>query len=457
VTEILIDADFGHPPERVWRALTDRAVLSQWFMQTDLEPYEGRRFRLVPDGLLGLAGPVEGELLEVSAPRRMVMLWRGEQLHSRVTWELVPLPDGCRLRMSHTGFVGVKGSLRRKELQRTYDRMLADRLPRVLDRLASGRAVRQEPDLAPLQAAQQPASGSASSPEPPAEPPPVRAVPPPVPLLGVSSLSDDDRAGLFAEPAEPDKPDADAGTGSRRTRIAAWLRTLPSHRGRQLLAAAAAVVLAVLTFAVISSLNVPTLVPPLGASPGDWPTVSPGGEPSNGAAPAASPGASLAPGAQPTPLPATAGRPGVPVIPGGGAAPGATPTAPPGRPGGGGPGGGGPGGEPGGEPPAQGEWAAAYRTVSSTDSGFSGELTVTNTGGLPARDWSVVVTLPAGAGLQTVSGAKAAQSGSTVTFTASAKGKVPVGRSVTFGFQVRGDGATGPTGCRVSGSACGGL
>jgi uncharacterized protein YndB with AHSA1/START domain len=462
VTEILIDADFGHPPERVWRALTDRAVLSQWFMRTDLEPYEGRRFRLVPDGLLGLAGPVEGELLEVAAPRRMVMLWRGEQLHSRVTWELVPLPEGCRLRMSHTGFIGVKGSLRRKELQRTYDKMLSERLPRVLDRLASGRAVRQEADRAPLPAESRAESSPASPDAAPApEQPPVRVVPPvppPVPLLGVSSLTGDDPVGLFGQPAAPAEPAGDAGSGSRRTRILAWLRTLPSHR-RRLLAVAAAVVLAVLTFAVISSFNVPNLVPPLGASPGDWPTVSPGGEPTKGAQPAASPGASVAPGVRPSPLPATAGRPGIPVIPGGGAAPGAPPTAAPGGPGGGGPGGGGPGGEPGGggEPPAPADWAAAYRTVNSTDSGFSGELTVTNTGGLPARDWSVVVTLPAGAGLQTVSGASAAQSGRSVTFTASTSGKMPAGRSVTFRFQVRGDGATGPTGCQVSGSACAGL
>ena len=170
VTEILIDADFGHPPERVWRALTDRAVLSQWFMQTDLEPYEGRRFRLVPDGLLGLAGPLEGELVEVTAPRRLVMLWRGEQLHSRVTWELVPLPDGCRLRMSHTGFIGVKGTLRRNELQRAYDRMLHQRLPHTLNQLAAGKAGGTRggppnalPTLGPAVSAESPPASSAGS------------------------------------------------------------------------------------------------------------------------------------------------------------------------------------------------------------------------------------------------------------------------------------------------------
>jgi uncharacterized protein YndB with AHSA1/START domain len=412
VTEILIDVDFGHPPERVWRALTDRAVLSEWFMRTDLEPYEGRRFRLTPDGLLGLAGPLEGELVEVAAPRRLVMLWRGEQMHSRVTWELVPLPEGCRLRMSHTGFIGVKGTLRRKELQRMYDRMLTDRLPRVLDQLATGRTVARD-------AARSPAG------------------PPPVPLLAVPPLPD-----------EPDTdPDAAAGAGaddaSRRTGIAGWLRALPYRRRGQLLAAGAAALLAVITAALISGLSIPSLIPPLGAAPGDWPTASPGSEGRPVPPAAASPGASGAPAGGPgsvSPLPGRPGQPAAPVTPGGAPPPPNGSTTNPPAP-----------------PPARAGFAAAYRTVSSTDTGFIGELTVTNTGNRPERGWTVVVTLPAGAGLGTVRGANAAQNGSTVTFTATSNGKIPAGRSVTIEFQVRGDGATAPTGCRIGGDTCGGL
>jgi uncharacterized protein YndB with AHSA1/START domain len=409
VTEILIDVDFGHPPERVWRALTDRAVLSEWFMRTDLEPYEGRRFSLTPDGLLGLAGPIEGELVEVAAPRRLVMLWRGEQMHSRVTWELVPLPLGCRLRMSHTGFIGVKGGLRRKELRRMYDRMLAERLPRALDRLATGRIATQDPAPSP-------------------------AGPPPVPLLAVPPLPD--------EPAPDPDAGVDADDASRRTGIVGWLRALPHRRRGLLLAAGVAVLLAVITAALINGLSVPSLIPPLGATPGDWPTVSPG--PAGRPLPpvAASPRASGAPVGGPSSGSPVPGRPGqpVPVTPGG-----APPPA----------GGGAP--NPPAPPPAGGGWAAAYRTVRSTGTGFIGELTVTNTGSVADRGWTVVITLPAGAGVGTVRGAKASQNGSTVTFTAKKNGKIPAGRSVTIEFQVRGDGATAPTACRIGGDACDGL
>jgi uncharacterized protein YndB with AHSA1/START domain len=389
VTEILIDVDFGHPPERVWRALTDRAVLSEWFMRTDLEPYEGCRFRLLPEGLLGLAGPLEGELVEVVAMRKLVMLWRGEQLHSRVTWELVPLPEGCRLRMSHTGFIGVKGSLRRKELQRTYDSMLTDRLPVVLDGLAAGKPVTRQPS--------------------PAEPPP---------------------------PGAPARP-AEAAAEDRPGRFRG-LAAVPHHRRGQLLAAAGAVLLAVLTAAVISGLGVPAFVPPLGADPGDAPGAeSASAGPSAGGVPPPA-RASAGPTGQPAPREATA-SPGVPVL-----APGVTGTAvPTPRP------------APRAPEPA---WRAVYRTVSTSASGFTGAVTVTNTSDSAASGWVVRITLPAGAELASVKRAAGSQSGTVVTFLPkNARQNVGPGVSTTLEFGVDGAGATGPTDCRVEGGDCTGV
>jgi uncharacterized protein YndB with AHSA1/START domain len=409
VTEILIDVDFGHPPERVWRALTDRSILSEWFMQTDLEPHEGRRFRLLPEGLLGLAGPLEGELVELAAPRRMVMLWRGEQLHSRVTWELVPLPDGCRLRMSHTGFIGVKGSLRRRELQRTYQRMLTERLPRVLDRLATGGVTFSRP-----------------------------AVPP---LLAVPPLADD--------PLEP----APAGDGDRTRRRGpiAWLTALPHRRRGQILAAMAAAVLAVATFSVISSLGVPSFLPPIGAAPRDWPTGSPGLAGPSEAVPqprpaspgptgqAAGSGASASAVAA-EPPPAVPGPRGA-VTPSAGPAPAPEPTDEPPEP----------------APPPAVRWSASYRTIEASGNRFTGQLTVVNRRGVAASGWSVVVTLPAGADLTTVRRAgTATQAGDTVTFTArNPRMNVGARASVVVEFDVIG--ATAPLACRVDGRPCAGV
>ncbi|MGN9912091.1 SRPBCC domain-containing protein [Phytohabitans sp. LJ34] len=136
MTEIRIDFDFGHPPALVWRALTERRLLARWFMPADFQPIQGSKFQLLPDALPGFDGPIAGQVLEVSAERRLVMRWKGEQLHARVAWELKPKPEGCLLMVSQSGFLGVRGSARRQALVSTYDRLFGERLPAVLDGLA---------------------------------------------------------------------------------------------------------------------------------------------------------------------------------------------------------------------------------------------------------------------------------------------------------------------------------
>ena len=151
MTEIRIDFDFGHPPALVWRALTERRQLARWFMPGDLQPIQGSQFQLLPDALPGFDGPIAGQVLEVSAERRLVMRWKGDQLHARVAWELKAKPEGSLLSVSQSGFLGVRGSVRRQALMSTYDRLFGERLRAVLDGLAGkgDAVVPRPPRLAP--------------------------------------------------------------------------------------------------------------------------------------------------------------------------------------------------------------------------------------------------------------------------------------------------------------------
>ena len=95
-------------PERLWEAITDpeqRAVYNFGARQeSDWQP--GSRYEMThPAGgvLLG-----EGEILEVDPPRRLVQsftaLWSEEAKAegiSRVTWEIEPVGDSCRLTVTH--------------------------------------------------------------------------------------------------------------------------------------------------------------------------------------------------------------------------------------------------------------------------------------------------------------------------------------------------------------------
>jgi uncharacterized protein YndB with AHSA1/START domain len=95
-------------PERLWEAITDGEMRRKYNfgvgVASDWSP--GSRWELSsPDGSLIIA---EGENLEVDPPRRLVQsftaLWsedvKGEGT-SRVTWEIEPVEDSCRLTVTH--------------------------------------------------------------------------------------------------------------------------------------------------------------------------------------------------------------------------------------------------------------------------------------------------------------------------------------------------------------------
>jgi uncharacterized protein YndB with AHSA1/START domain len=94
-------------PERLWEAITDPEMRAKYNfgarMRTDWKP--GSRIEMVtPQG--GILG--EGENIEVDPPRRLVhtlvALWSEEvksEGASRVTWEIEPVGDSCRLTLTH--------------------------------------------------------------------------------------------------------------------------------------------------------------------------------------------------------------------------------------------------------------------------------------------------------------------------------------------------------------------
>src|SRR5437870_6270358 len=95
-------------PERLWEAITDPEIRTTYNfgarVTSDWTP--GSRFEMSHPGANGLLG--QGENLEVDPPRRlvqsMVALWSDDvksEGTSRVTWEIEPIGDSCRLTVTH--------------------------------------------------------------------------------------------------------------------------------------------------------------------------------------------------------------------------------------------------------------------------------------------------------------------------------------------------------------------
>jgi uncharacterized protein YndB with AHSA1/START domain/DNA-binding transcriptional ArsR family regulator len=95
-------------PERLWEAITDRELRQRYNFGVGVESHwtPGSRYEAVHPG----AGVriAEGENLEVDPPRRLVQsfnaLWSDDvkaEGTSRVTWEIEPVGDSCRLTVTH--------------------------------------------------------------------------------------------------------------------------------------------------------------------------------------------------------------------------------------------------------------------------------------------------------------------------------------------------------------------
>jgi uncharacterized protein YndB with AHSA1/START domain/biotin operon repressor len=95
-------------PERLWEAITDPEIRSRYNFGAAVRSdwTVGSRLEMGAPKAAGLLG--EGVILEVDPPRRLVhtmtALW-GDDVRaegaSRVTWEIEPVGDSCRLTVTH--------------------------------------------------------------------------------------------------------------------------------------------------------------------------------------------------------------------------------------------------------------------------------------------------------------------------------------------------------------------
>jgi uncharacterized protein YndB with AHSA1/START domain len=105
---VVVEREIPHPPERIWRALTQPILIEAWLMKNDFEPTAGHRFNLRADYLPN--GALDCEVLAVEPNRKLSYRWNSTSdnaafaLQSVVTFILTPTRMGTRLRMEQSGF-----------------------------------------------------------------------------------------------------------------------------------------------------------------------------------------------------------------------------------------------------------------------------------------------------------------------------------------------------------------
>ena len=96
---VVVERELAHPPEKIWRALTQPQLIEEWRMKSDFKPDVGHRFNLHGDW----GGVLDCEVL-AEPNKTLSYTWGAYGLESVVTWTLTPTSTGTHLRMEQSGF-----------------------------------------------------------------------------------------------------------------------------------------------------------------------------------------------------------------------------------------------------------------------------------------------------------------------------------------------------------------
>lgn len=103
---VVVERDIAHPPEKLWRALTQPHLIEEWLMKNDFAPRVGHKFNLRGEW----GGVLDCEVLVVEPQKRLSYTWNfrhedaAYNLESVVTFTLTPTAAGTHLRMEQSGF-----------------------------------------------------------------------------------------------------------------------------------------------------------------------------------------------------------------------------------------------------------------------------------------------------------------------------------------------------------------
>ncbi|WP_234543455.1 SRPBCC family protein [Streptomyces shenzhenensis] len=157
MSTIHIVRDYPHPPDKVWRAVTDPTLIPLWTATgagarpEGFTPTVGTAFQFIAKPKPGWSGIVDCVVLEADRPRLLRYSWtdHGGGETTEVTYRIEPHVAGTRFTYDHTGFTGTGGLLMSQILGHVRRKMLRVGLPAVLNDLDDAGRLRRGSTLRP--------------------------------------------------------------------------------------------------------------------------------------------------------------------------------------------------------------------------------------------------------------------------------------------------------------------
>jgi uncharacterized protein YndB with AHSA1/START domain len=101
---VVIEKELPHPPEKIWRALTEGPLIKEWLMENDFQPAVGHAFTLRMEPVQGWNGIIDCQVLTLEPYKTLSYTWGTLGLGTVVTFTLTPTDTGTHLRVEQSGF-----------------------------------------------------------------------------------------------------------------------------------------------------------------------------------------------------------------------------------------------------------------------------------------------------------------------------------------------------------------
>lgn len=135
--DLIFNETYPYPIERVWRALTDSAAITDWLMPNDFKPVIGHKFQFHTKPAPGFDGIVNCEVIELTPPTRLAFSWKGGGIDTVAMFTLTSVTEGTHLRLDHTGFSGLRGMMVSSILGSGWKKILGVALPNAVSRCSA--------------------------------------------------------------------------------------------------------------------------------------------------------------------------------------------------------------------------------------------------------------------------------------------------------------------------------
>ena len=101
---LVIERELPYPPEKIWRALTQGALMKEWLMDNDFQPVVGHKFNFRSTPVPQWNGVIDSEVLVIEPNEKLSYRWNALGLESVVVFTLAATSGGTRVRIEHAGF-----------------------------------------------------------------------------------------------------------------------------------------------------------------------------------------------------------------------------------------------------------------------------------------------------------------------------------------------------------------